>query len=264
MPHLTRIAVFPVKSLDGIELNEVDLLPSGALRDDRRYALLDSNGDVFNAKRTALFHPIRSGFDFETQTLTLGTASGPRLSFRLGERAGRDGASSWLSEQLEEPVHFVENAESGFPDDTELPGPTVIATATLETVASWFPGLDLPQTRRRFRANLEIAGTEPFWDDRLFAAPGVPVRFRVGEVVLHGMNPCARCPVPSRSPDDGTPIRLFSKELSARRRASLPGWADSSRFDHHYRLAVNTRLAENRGGRVRVGEPVEILAPTGE
>ena len=49
----------------------------------------------------------------------------------------------------------------------------------------WF-GLDLRQARGRFRANLEIGDTEPFWEDRLYGRANEVVRFRIGEVVLEG------------------------------------------------------------------------------
>ena len=78
----------------------------------------------------------------------------------------------FLSAAMGEPVRLVEDAERGFPDDTDSPGPTVVSTATLETVASWFPGLTIEEVRRRFRANLEIGDTEPFWEDRLCGMRG--------------------------------------------------------------------------------------------
>lgn len=46
-------------------------------------------------------------------------------------------------------------------------GPSVVSTATVETIASWFDGTRVESPRRRFRANFEISGVPAFWEDRL-------------------------------------------------------------------------------------------------
>ena len=63
MPTLDRITLYPVKSLDGIEVAEARVLLSGGLENDRRWRLVDLDGRVVNAKRTAAFHPIRAEYD---------------------------------------------------------------------------------------------------------------------------------------------------------------------------------------------------------
>jgi hypothetical protein len=152
----------------------------------------------------------------------------------------------------------------GFPDDGNAPGPTVVSTATLAAVASWFPGLDVDSVRRRLRANVEIDGVPAFWEDALFGAAGDAVPFQLGAVELAGTNPCQRCIVPSRDPESGEPLPAFAKHVAERRAETLPPWAERTRFDHFYRLAVNTRAAPNQAGRaIRVGDSLvrgEIVA----
>jgi uncharacterized protein len=143
------------------------------------------------------------------------------------------------------PCRFVENETAGFPDDTDAPGPTLVSTATLAAVASWFPGLSVDETRRRFRANLEIAGVEPFWEDGLVGPPGTAVPFQIGETRWLGVNPCQRCVVPTRDSATGAATPLFQKTFANRREAALPPWAAREQFDHFYRLAINTRPAPN-------------------
>ena len=41
MPYLSGITIYPVKSLGGIGLQEVTVLPCGALLNDRRWRLVD-------------------------------------------------------------------------------------------------------------------------------------------------------------------------------------------------------------------------------
>ncbi|MGH7202074.1 MAG: MOSC domain-containing protein, partial [Planctomycetaceae bacterium] len=107
---------------------------------------------------------------------------------------------------------------------------------------------------------LEIDGVEAFWEDRLYGDEGEAVRFRIGEVTFEGVNPCARCVVPARESTTGESDPDFAAAFIRQRAASLPPWAARSRFDHFYRLAVNTRLSPvNAGNVVRVGDEVEII-----
>ena len=237
------------------------MLAGGALEHDRRYALYDRDGAV-NGKRTAAVHRLRTSVDLAAGTLalTVGGAAEAARVFRLtGDRAPLTAALREYFE-LDDNVRLSENVSGGFPDDPDAPGPTIVSTATLACVAGWFGGLTVDEVRRRFRPNLEIGGVEAFWEDRLFAEAHQVVRFRIGEAVLEGVNPCQRCVVPTRDSFTGQAADHFAKQFAARREASLPPWAARARFDHFYRLAVNTRAPQGAAGcRIRVGSPLAIL-----
>lgn len=260
MPHLARINIYPVKSLDGAACQRAVVLPGGALEHDRRFAIFDKAGEVINGKRMAATHRLRSIYDPNGRTLSLRSEGGcPTEAFHVDRQRGE--LERWLAGYFVLPggVRLAENAAAGFPDDTESPGPTVVSTATLEAVAGWFPGLTADEVRGRFRPNLEIGGVEPFWEERLYGAVGEAVPFRIGGVRLAGTNPCQRCVVPTRWASTGQvgPDAAFAKTFAERRRRTLPSWANGSRFDHYYRLAVNTRLAVlGQGGQIEVGDEV--------
>lgn len=255
---LSRITIFPIKSLDGVELDEAAVLEGGALANDRRFALLDNLGRCVNGKRTAAIHRIRSQIDLAALQVQLRVgASGAWAKFSLVDDHGP--LAEWFSEALGIACRFVENVDGGFPDDKNAPGPTVISTATLREVASWFEGLELDEVRRRFRTNLEIDGVAPFWEDRLVGAARKPVEFQIGEVRWLGINACQRCVVPTRSSQEGEPTHGFQKTLAQTRERTLPSWAPVDEFDHFYRLAVNTRLAPNQASaKIRVGDSVTV------
>lgn len=257
MARLSRIQIFPLKSFDPVVVERVSVLPSGALENDRRWALFDEQGQFVNGKRTARVHPLRTQFDLNQGTVTFDT-QGERQSFALNEDRAR--LEHWLSQQLGLTVHIREDVAHGFPDDSQAPGPTVIGAATLSDVASWYEGLEVDEVRLRFRANLEIDGEPPFWEDRLYGDEGTTVRFRIGAVEFEGTNPCQRCIVPTRSPVTGARYPEFARIFEARRREEFPAWAPPGRFDHFYRLAVNTRPATEKGGTLCVGDHVEIVA----
>ena len=195
MPTLDRITIYPVKSLDGLDVAEARVLPSGGLENDRRWQLTDFEGRVLNAKRTPLFHAIRAEFDLGgAGGLPSSTGNVIHLAIdpaavaaraipgieRLASLAaesfplvpGPDGPCGWLAEVFGVGVLLLERADGGFPDDRDAPGPVVISTASLEAVAGWFR-FDRDECRRRFRANLEIGDCEAFWEDAV-ASPARP------------------------------------------------------------------------------------------
>lgn len=240
---LNRIVVYPIKSLDGVTIERCLLTPGGALRNDRRLALFDGDGRILNAKRSPRLQQIETRYDLERDQVTLSDRSGAGTgTFSLQHEQGE--IARWLSGFLNQPVTLQEDRQLGFPDDPAANGPTVISIQSLEEVGRWFGGLEPAETRRRFRANLELDLAEPFAEDCLFSASGEPVRFSIGPLQLLGINPCARCAVPSRDSRSGEADAGFQKTFARQRQVTLPVYAPVERFDHFYRLAVNTRLAE--------------------
>jgi uncharacterized protein YcbX len=257
MPHLAHIFIYPIKSLDPVRVEQVRVLRGGALEFDRRWAIVDASGKFLNGKRTPLVHRLRASFDERIERVTF-RFEGRSAAFHMSKDL--ESLEAWLGEIFAQPVRLLENANSGYPDDTEAPGPTVISTATLETVASWFLPMTVSECRQRFRANLEISGVEPFWEDRLFGPTGSQVDFRIGDVTFAGTNACQRCVVPTRQPETGEVWPHFTPEFTKNREALLPPWTERTRFNHFYRLAVNTHLV-GVGGPIHVGDSVTLALP---
>lgn len=260
-PYLARISIFPLKSLPECNLERAQVLPSGALAGDRLLAMFDADGGYVNAKRSAKAHTVRATFELSARTVELWTDEAPKHE-TLHFDGQLDLIEKWLSDHFGLPITLCEDAEHGFPDDPDLSGPTVISTASLREVGSWF-GIDLDEARGRFRANLEIDGVPAFWEDCLVGETGQAVMFQIGEVHFAGMNPCQRCAVPSRDSRTGAVTPGFAKQFSQRREQSLPNWANRSRFDHFYRLSVNTRVAGDAGGVLRVGDRLILTGSSG-
>ena len=293
MPTLTldRITIHPVKSLDGLQVAEARVLPSGALENDRRWRLVDMEGRVVNAKRSPVFHAIRAEFDLAERLVTLWIDPAAIAAGRLPEvgrlrHLGRDsfhlvpgpeGPCEWLSEALGMPVLLEERTDGGFPDDRDAPGPTLVSTATLVEVGRWF-GFDLAESRRRFRANLEIGGCDAFWEDTLASPaatglqpdphadppPAEPREFSIGGVRFEAVNACRRCVVPTRDSKTAAVTAHFRDAFEARRGRGMRADVDASGWSNLYRLAVNTlamRAAASDGGMVRAGDSVALASP---
>jgi uncharacterized protein YcbX len=261
MPYLAKILLYPIKSLDSVAVKQSKILASGALEYDREFAIVDEQDRFVNGKRNSKIHLLRSKFDLANRTIALQIPHEdlPQI-FHLDEE--QPAIAATLSDFLGFSVKLKQNLQMGFPDDTKSPGPTVISTATLTEVASWFPGLSVTQMRRRMRANLEIDGVPAFWEDQLFSNSDNQVSWRVGDINLWGVNPCQRCVVPTRNPDTGEAYPNFQQIFVQQRQATLPDWVDSSHFNHFYRLSVNTRLmAAETGKLLQIGNKIDIYSP---
>ena len=273
MPTLRRITTYPIKSLDPTDHDSRRFTDAGALAGDREYAVVEGsadephdperasaggNGDYVNAKKHAAVQRLRSVVDPEDRTVALrveGEDEG--RTFDLDDRTE---LNAWLSDYFDRPVSVRREPSRGFSDRRErLPGPSVISTATLREVASWFPDVSVESVRRRFRANLEVGDAPAFWEDRLYGDSGEVVAFSIGDAELHGVSPCARCVVPTRDPETGEVDDDFRRTFVEKREETRPPWLDSDRFDHAFRLMVNTELpAGETGTSIRAGDPVEI------
>lgn len=247
-PSVARIVIFPIKALDGVEVTTASIRSSGGLLGDRELAIFDAGGRIVNGKRDARVHALRASYDLAARVISLGINGSTPREFHLDTR--RLGLEALLSEYFGFPVHLRHDDRRGFPDDPMYFGPTIVCTETLSEVVTWFPGLELDSVRRRFRANLEVNGAVPFWEDRLVADAERPIAFTIGDVRLEGMEPWPRCAVPTRDPLTGVADPTFQKAFAERRRATLPAWAPASRFDHFYRLCVGTRVPSSEVGKV--------------
>jgi len=100
--------------------------------------------------------------------------------------------------------------------------------------------LGRPVELRRFRTNLHLGlDAPPFAEQRWEGG-----RLQVGEVTLDLLNPCARCVIPTRDPDD------------------LSRWPELLRWLHRRNgglFGVNARVVT--AGRVRAGDPVAVTEP---
>ncbi len=260
IPKLTRIRVFPFKSLPPIECEQIHLTQAGALANDRRFAFQLADGSLLNTKREPRMLDLRLRASDDGSGFTISKAQ-EGSTITVQPKRGFTALEDWVHRHLGYCVRVVENDQTGFPDDLNASGPTLISTATLTRIASWFPALTLAEVRNRFRTNLEISEVPPFWEDRLIHTnPSQGILFRVGDRSFLGVNPCQRCAVPSRDSVDGTRTPQFAKLFAEKRTLELPDWSPRNRFDHFYRVAVNTRTANpTERTQVQIGNPVEIL-----
>ncbi|MBM3794118.1 MAG: MOSC domain-containing protein [Acidobacteria bacterium] len=247
MGIVRQVRFYPIKSLDPAVVDKADVLASGALRWDRRFALFNRQGEALNGKNQPRLHLVRATYGLPESEVSLDgrtfslTRQGPEIAARF-------------TAHLDQPVEWHEDAITGFPDDTGSLGPTLITTASINAVAAWF-GMEAEEVRLRFRANVEIEDEPPFGEDAWYGRA-----IMIGDVQVEAVNPCQRCAVPSRHPHTGAPDAGFQRRFAELRREHLPAWtAKPELFTHYYRLAVNTRIPASEAGKsIRLGAAVGI------
>lgn len=239
---VANLVLFPIKSLDGVSVREARFTSRGALEHDREFALYDDDGHWINGKRTDKLNLIRSEYDLPKQTVRLRFANTSTWeAFHLIE--DQRPLEQWFSSILGYAVRLRRDLSCGFPDDTYAPGPTIISSGTIVEMSSWFSLRDHDETRRRFRANIELSADEPFWEDRLFANKGSDPAFLLGKAKFFGVGPCKRCVVPTRESRSTIVTPEFQRIFMSKRDATLPIWSTRARFGQlFYRVAVNTRV----------------------
>lgn len=259
MTKLTRITVYPIKSLDGVNVSDCRVLPSGALEHDRRFALIDTDGKFVNAKRFASIQTIRATFDLVNQSVSLTAPQRQSESFDL--TSPDQAIAEWIGDVVGTKCELMEDPSGGFPDDTESTGPTLVSTQTLREVATWYPDLKELEVRLRLRTNLEIVAPQPMWEDGLLGEEGLPGRFQIAaadgneSVEWFATGICRRCAVPARNAQTGEADPDFQKHFAQQREATLPATSPRQAFDHYYRVAINTAVIEGfEGGTIRVGD----------
>ncbi len=207
---LTDIFIYPVKSLQAINLKCAKVCPSG-LANDRRWVIVGPEGDFLSQRSCPSLAQVSveicdNGLVLHAGNkppLWLATPSGnrrQRVSIWRDEvdAAAVPEADQWLSEFLGQRCHLAwmdANCRRPITSDAGRPGETVsfadgypclmIGEASL---ADLNRRLSAPVPMARFRPNLVIAGAEPFAEDNWQYVSIGTARFR-------NAGSCARCNV---------------------------------------------------------------------
>ena len=258
-PVLSRITIYPVKSLDGMTLQKAMVTEGGCLLHDREYAISDENGNFIIGKTNHLVHSLRSTVDFENETISFRQNHETTWThFHLQKE--KLAIQSYLADYFGVKTLLLQNKTGRFMDIPDISGATLLSTSSLQEVSTWFNNMNVEETRKRFRATIEIEGVPAFWEDRLFSKEGRGIEFKTGDVTMFGMGPRARCIVPTRNPETGDVIHAFPKSFARHRASALPQWSTLQEYGHHYYLTVNCYIpATEIGKMIETGNEIKII-----
>lgn len=265
--RLSGLNIYPIKSCRGISLDAWEVDGRG-LRLDRRWMLVDEGGLFFSQRELPRMALI--GVRIEPDRLVVDAPGMPALDVPLEPTtdalipariwndevmvspAGEE-AERWFSAFLGVKCSLVRLPESSVrPVDPDYGTPKdrvhladgfpflLISEASLADLNA---RLELPLPMNRFRPNLVVAGCGPFAEDGWEAA-------RIGEVTFRVVKPCARCV-----------ITTVDQATAATSREPLRTLA-SFRKNGDKVLFGQNLIHDEDHGTLRVGDPVQILAPT--
>ena len=267
---LAEIAIYPLKSGAGIDLDSSTVEPCG-LHGDRRWMVIDADGVCVTARERPQLVRIRAeatgaGLRMEMHGRDSFTVRYPDSDARTARTwmwgqtcsaldAG-DTAAGWMSDAIGKPVRLVamDRRVKRRPDpDCTLPEDEVsfadcfpvlaIGQGSLDDLNSRAPA---PASMRRFRPNLVVSGGAPFAEDAWR-------RIRIGSVEFEGVENCERCELPTIDPDTGIPDlkREPMRTLARYRRRATGG------------VFLGQNLVPRSLGTVGVGDRVVVLESAG-
>lgn len=257
---LSKIRIFPIKSLDFVELDQVKI-DVHTLYQDREFALITSDGRYVNGKRTGRVNQLQAQFDLENYKVDLGERGKEEIeSFEL--REGNNHLNEYLCDFFQMDVQLIQKANGELQDMPKVGSVTLVSQASLMEIHKSFPELSLEDFRQRFRVNLEFEGGEAFEEEVLFASKKEEnaVQFSIGNVEMFGISPRVRCGVPPRDPNTGEADKSFVKKMMDKRLESLPSHSLLTEYPNLYYLSINTFLDKNQKGKtLSLGDSIRLL-----
>lgn len=277
---ISELFIYPIKSLGAISVPETVVEPKG-FRYDRRFMLVDSNGD-FMTQRTNLQMALLDVAIDETDKLRVWHRHRPDdvLTLPLAIPTQTEGvtpphetievniwdssnvpalvvsaeADQWFSRVLEKPCRLVYMPETTH----RAVDPAYAREHDAVSFADGYPylligqasldnlnqRLEEPITMLRFRPNIVVAGSLPNDEDAW-------QQFRIGEVDFFGVKPCARCVLTTVDPETGQKGREPLRTLATYRQ-----WKHKILFGQNVLARPTGALTL---GVLRVGQSIEVL-----
>jgi uncharacterized protein YcbX len=220
MLQISRLFVYPVKSLGGISVPSA-LLTDRGFQHDRRWMLVNDQNQMMTQReypQMALLQTniIEDGIsiwhmnDIHTRITVPFVSSGTTLTVQvwndLCEAVFVDRKiDEWLSNKLDVTCRLVympddslrkidpryaveENNINSFSDGYPI---MLLSQSTLDDLNS---RLEVPVSMNRFRPNIVLAGANPYEEDEM-------AEFRIRGVQFYGVKLCARCAIPTINQD---------------------------------------------------------------
>jgi uncharacterized protein YcbX len=261
--QLSRIFIYPVKSLGGIELSSAKVTDRG-FEYDRRWMLIDDD-NLFMSQRTnpgmALLQTELIGDGLKVRHKTSGESftvpfqtSGDALEVSIWDDVCRaiavhPEADAWFSRMLERVCRLVY-----MPPDSRRPvDPRYATRGEITSFSDAYPFLMLGQASlddlnarleeplpvNRFRPNLVFTGGKPYQEDHM-------QHFICGGIHFYGVKPCARCA-----------ITTINQETAEQGKEPLKTLARYRGNDHKVFFGQN--LLHTGEGWLKVGDRLELL-----
>ena len=258
MPSVARFSIAPVRSLGLEHPSEIDLTEAGVV-EDRRFFLIDAEDRLVDRLRVPSLVQIGAHIDPAATQLRLSFPSGTVIdeAVQLGEpietvvhkrpaigHLVEGPLAAALSDFCGQAIRLVRCDRVG---GTRKAHPaTLITDGSLELLGHHLGAGSVDG--RRFRMLIELEGGAAHEEDTWVGG-----RVSLGEAVLQISAPVPRCAITTQDPDTG------ERDLDTLRTiVAYRGLTDDRDIDFGVYGEVE------RPGRIRLGDPVEILTTVGQ
>lgn len=266
---ISEINVYPVKSLAGIAVEEA-LVERRGLEFDRRWMLVDDKGKFLTQREFPKMATISVSVDGDGLRFADGENSlsvpllpevvdpkwvkiwasrcrallyGPEINSWFGESLGADVALAVMPEDTKRRVSFFYAVQKD--DHVSFADGYPFLLAGQSSLDDLNSRLDEKVPMNRFRPNIVFEGGEPFAESNW-------KKLRIGETIFHNVKPCARCVMTTIDQENG--VKTGAEPLK-----TLASYRTVKRAGKSKVLFGENLIAEEAGGRIRVGDEVEIL-----
>ena len=267
--EITKLYIYPIKSLAGITLNEVQVEFKG-LAHDRRWMLVDENHGHITQRTHPVMALLQPAIEDAQMTITHKHKPEVSFSFKLDESLSElltvtvwddtceahevsAAASAWFSEQLGLNCKLVKMPE-GFIRPTD---PDFSATAEDKvSFADGYPMLIFDEAsvamireksgeaiyEDRFRGNIIFKGGHAHVEDEL-------KRFSINGLDFYGSKPCTRCV-----------LTTVDQDTAKKGKEPLKTLATYRMIDNKIKFGQNVIPLQE--GTIKVGDPITVKETT--
>lgn len=266
---LSEINIYPIKSLGGISLKS-SVIENRGLQFDRRWMLVDEKNKFLTQREfpkmatigvEILEYNLRVATESESLEISFEpnseeTASVKIWSSRARAKVYEKEINEWFSDVLQTNCKLVL-----MPEETRRKVNYFYAVHKDDTVsfADGYPALligensladlnarlDAPVPMNRFRPNLVVSGADAFAEDGW-------KQIKIGSVIFHVVKPCARCVITTIDQTKGE--KQGTEPLKTLASYRIPKRSIKKKI-----LFGQNLIAENVGGKLNVGDKVEVI-----
>jgi uncharacterized protein YcbX len=259
---VSQLAIYPVKSMRQVPLEKANI-DMGGLKNDRRWMVVDSNGQMITQRqqsRLCLIQPelIDDGISLSTTGMNDLRVSIPKggavnkvtvwrdncNAYDAGEEAGQ-----WLSRFLgvecrlvyfpEDEIRIVDQTYAQKGDRTAFSDGFPMLLTSQASLDDLNARLSSSVPMARFRPNIVVSGCLPYAEDEW-------KRLKIGDFKLRVVKPCSRCVIPSIDIETAERTGEPTKTLSTYRRRDN-------------KIFFGQNVVIDGEGEITTGMPVEIL-----
>lgn len=276
---ISEINIYPIKSLGGISLNEA-IVEQRGLRFDRRWMLVDENGDLITQREfpkmaTISVEVLNDGLrvsakGVENIEVPFDKNFQEKIEVRVWDSfclalVLNNYINEWFSKVLNTKSRLV-----FMPDETKRDINKLFnAGNDIVSFADGYPLLVISENSlkhlnkklekkipmNRFRPNLVVEGSDGFSED-------LWKKIKVGKTFFRATKPCARCVITTIDQKTGvSDIKEPLKTLADFRKAKIvyPNNYENLGLDKNSVLFGQNLVAENFGETIKIGDEVEVI-----